>query len=74
MTFSEKLAQLRKERRLPALVVAKRAKVSHHTLWLAERWGIPPARRATRQRIADALGVPYDELWGDLETQGGERT
>lgn len=72
MTFSEKLTQLRKERKLPAFVLAKRARVSHHTLWLAEKWGIAPARRETRQRIADALGVSYEALWGDCDSQGGE--
>ncbi|GIV11782.1 MAG: hypothetical protein KatS3mg021_0064 [Fimbriimonadales bacterium] len=68
----EKLRELRRRLGMPAMVLARKAGVSVQTLWLAERWGIPPRTRAARQRIADALGVEYETLWGEVE--GGEST
>lgn len=55
---------------LPAF--ARRAGVSDSTLRLLLRYGILPQWVDTRLRLAQALGVGYDELWNDQPTEGGE--
>lgn len=51
------------------MVLARRAGVAQQTLWLLEKWDIPPNTIRTRQALARELGVPYHELWGELEAQ-----
>lgn len=72
MTIGERFRQLRIRKGLPALVLARRAGVSQQTVWLLERWNIPPNSVRSRQALARELGVSYEALWGDLEAQQSE--
>ncbi|MCL6531773.1 MAG: helix-turn-helix domain-containing protein [Armatimonadetes bacterium] len=75
MRLGERFRILRKEKGLPALVLARRAGVSQQTVWLIERWDIAPDSMRAREALARELGVSYEELWGEREQQaqqGGE--
>jgi transcriptional regulator with XRE-family HTH domain len=69
MNFGERFRALRKQKGLPMMVLARRAGVSQQTIWLLEKWNIPPDTIRARQALARELGVPYGELWGELEAQ-----
>lgn len=66
-----KLRRIRQERGLPIEVLARRAGVSARAIWLWECHNLPPRRRETAERIADALNVPLSAL-GYHETEAGE--
>jgi|GEM_PF-1681036 transcriptional regulator with XRE-family HTH domain len=68
-SIGQRVRELRKERGLPLDVLAYKARCGNRTLILLECWNLPPRRRDVRERIADALGVSYEELWGELEQQ-----
>ncbi|CUU34113.1 Helix-turn-helix domain-containing protein [Armatimonadetes bacterium DC] len=70
-TLGQRLKTLRQEQGLPIDVLAYKARCSTRTLILVEQWNLPPRRRKTRERIAHALGVSYEALWGELEARGG---
>ncbi len=72
MTVGERFRELRKERGIPAAVLARRVGVSTQTLWLLERWDLPPRSHRVRQALARELRVPYETLWDEVE--GGEST
>lgn len=55
------LRRARLKAALPIEVVARRARTSPRTVWLWERWSIPP-RRSVAERIAQVLGTTLDEL------------
>jgi len=65
MTIGQVVRALRRERGLAAYVFCHQAGVSPRTLRLLEKQNRLPLRIDTRQRIAVALGVPYNQLWTD---------
>lgn len=69
MTIGQKLKQYRKSQGLSIPAFARKAGVSDNTVVLIERYGILPKSVETRQRLADALGIGYDQLWN---AEGGE--
>jgi transcriptional regulator with XRE-family HTH domain len=69
MNVGERFRQFRRQKGLPAMVLARRAGVSQQTIWLLEKWNIPPVSIRARQALARELGIPYGELWGELEAQ-----
>ncbi len=60
-----RLRALRREHNLPIMVLARKAGIAQQHLWLWENYDITPTPEIA-QKIADALGVPLDEL---LEVQ-----
>lgn len=71
MTIGERIRELRKQQRMPSFVLAKRARVSHNTIWLLECYNLLP-RRASLERIAQALGTTYEELFAELPDEPQE--
>lgn len=71
-SISERLKQYRKSQGLSIPAFARTAGVSDNTVVLIERYGILPKSVETRQRLSDALGVPYNQLWNDQPHEGGE--
>ncbi len=61
------IRELRKRMGLPVDGLARIAGVSQRTITLWEKYGLPPRRRDTLERIARALGVEPDELLRDTE-------
>ena len=72
MSIGELFRKLRTRKGLPMMVLARRAGVSQQTVWLLEKWNIPPNTIRARKALARELGVPYHELWGELEAQEQE--
>ena len=62
MMVGQKVRELRKRLGMPAYVLAKRVGTSPNTIWLLEVHEIIP-RRAVCERIAEILGVGYEELF-----------
>jgi transcriptional regulator with XRE-family HTH domain len=48
-------------------VLAYKAGVSTRAIYMLERYGLPPKRRETLEKIARVLGVEPDELLSDAE-------
>lgn len=63
------LREVRIARGLSIHALAYKAGVSHYAIHLYERYDLVPKSPRVRQKIADALGVSYEELWGELEQQ-----
>jgi len=61
------IRELRKRMGLPVDGLARIAGVSQRTITLWEKYGLPPRRRETVEKIARALGVDPDELLRDTE-------
>jgi transcriptional regulator with XRE-family HTH domain len=57
-----RIRELRKQMGLPVDALAHMARVSQRTIILWERYGLPPRRRETVEKIARVLGVEPDEL------------
>jgi transcriptional regulator with XRE-family HTH domain len=57
--------ELRRQRGWSIDLLAYHANVSVRTLILLEKHGLPPKRLETRERIARALGVSPEELFGE---------
>ena len=64
--LGQRIREIRKAKGLPLLVLHKLSGVSHQKIWLLEKWGIIPTHKRDRQRIAEVLGVPYEELWANV--------
>jgi transcriptional regulator with XRE-family HTH domain len=69
MTIGERVRRLRKERGLPAMVLAKQARVGQSTIWLLEKYNIVPDSYSARERIARALGMTAEQLFGEAQLQ-----
>lgn len=65
-TIGERVRTLRKQRGLSIAAVSALAGVGQNTWLTLERYNIPPKTIETRKRIADALGVSVDELFGTI--------
>jgi transcriptional regulator with XRE-family HTH domain len=63
MDLWNRISEIARERGKPAYLLLQLAGVSAATIKLL-REGYIPKRADTRQRIADALGVPEAELFG----------
>jgi transcriptional regulator with XRE-family HTH domain len=61
------LKRIRLQRGLSMEVLAYKAGVSTRAIYMLERYGLPPKRRATLEKIARVLGVEPDELLSDAE-------
>jgi len=61
------IRELRKRMGLPVDGLARIAGVSQRTITLWEKYGLPPRRRETVEKIARVLGVDPDELLRDTE-------
>jgi transcriptional regulator with XRE-family HTH domain len=62
-----KIRELRKQQGLAVDALARIAGVSQRTITLWEKYGLPPRNQNTLEKIARALGVEPDELFGDGE-------
>jgi len=62
------LKQIRLQRGLSMEVLAYKAGVSPRAIYMLERYGLPPKRRETLEKIARVLGVEPDDLLSDAET------
>lgn len=69
LSAGERIRQLRKDRGIPLVVLAKMSRVSIVTLSGLERWGVLP-RRASRLRIAQALGASEAALFEQVAEAG----
>jgi len=69
MTKGERLRELRRRMGLPTDILARLARCSQRTIQVYERWGLPPRRRDTRERIARVLNVDPDWLFGEAESE-----
>jgi transcriptional regulator with XRE-family HTH domain len=56
---------------MPVDVLAHKAGISTRHIVLWERYGLPPRRRETLEKIARALGVEPDDLLRDTENSKG---
>lgn len=63
----KRLKLMRLMRGIPMEVLAHQAGVSTRAIYMIERWGIPPRRRETLEKIAQVLGVDADELLQDVD-------
>lgn len=59
------LREVRIARGLNIHALAYKAGVSHYAIHLYERYDLVPKSPRVRQKIADALGVPVSELFGE---------
>lgn len=62
--IGEFVRERRRELGLSIDALAYRAGISPRVLVLLERYGIPPRTRRTREKLCEALGLAYDELFG----------
>jgi transcriptional regulator with XRE-family HTH domain len=65
------LRELRKQMGMPMDVLAHKARVSMRHIVLWERYGLPPRRRETVEKIARVLGMSADELL-EITANGSE--
>jgi|GEM_PF-1954142 len=63
------LKQIRLQRGLRMEVLAHKAGVSTRAIYMLERYGLPPKRRETLEKIARVLGVEPDDLLPDQPTE-----
>ena len=63
MELWDRISEIARERGKPAYLLLQLEGVSAATIKLL-REGYIPKRQSTRQRIAAALGVPVDEVFG----------
>jgi len=61
------LKRIRLQQGLSMEVLAYKAGVSTRAIYMLERYGLPPKRRETLEKIARVLGVEPDELLSDAE-------
>jgi len=61
------LKRIRLQQGLSMEVLAYKASVSPRAIYMLERYGLPPKRRETLEKIARVLGVEPDELLSDAE-------
>jgi transcriptional regulator with XRE-family HTH domain len=69
-----RIRELRKRTGLPVDGFARIAGVSQRTITLWEKYGIPPRRRETVEKIARVLGMEPDELLAITATANGSET
>jgi len=67
-----RIKNLRKQAGLPIEVLAYRAGCSPRAVYMLEKWGIPPKRRETLEKIARALGVEPDDLLQESKKEVSE--
>lgn len=63
-TIQERVRQLRERKGMSIAAICAAAGVGTNTWLCLERYGILPKRQDTRQRIAAALDVDVDDLFG----------
>lgn len=67
LQFGERVRVLRELKDVPAYIAAMQTGVNPSVWTAMERYGIPPQKRKTRERIAEYLGVPYGVLYADYD-------
>jgi len=63
------LKQIRLQRGLRMEVLAYKAGVSTRAIYMLERYGLPPKRRETLEKIARVLGVEPDDLLPESDAE-----